>query len=446
MAAEKKRWIDDLERGVAASPPRLGRGWIGPFVLVAIAAALGIFSEVWLGVIDPHEWASDFNIYHDALLSAGKSRSPYLPYVIGSSFLYHPFALTLVGPIAKLGRFPASIVWALVNLAGYAGALWMSLALVGGVSRQRTAWILALFAVFAPMWEMFHIGQINGIVLACVIGSLYLSESERPILAGASLALAIVLKSSPLVFVLWFAALRQWRLVVAALSFLALLSLIAWGQFGTLVMRDYFVVVSRLGAETFPDFYNQSFSAVALRGLWVLGVRGIEPHVALTQRGSAMFLLVLVLVLSAAAPPADRRLRLWWFALVSAITTLASPLVWYHHNVFLVLPLLVLFAAGESSWPLVAGVVAYFLIQAERLIEQYAPPVPYDYAGPSIRFMGQQAFAGLPVLIAHALLLAAMAWLVVTAYRRGARGSGSAAAAGHMKRGEGMRRRPRNWC
>ena len=89
------------------------------------------------------------------------------------------------------------------------------------------------------------------------------------------------------------------------------------------------------------------------------------------------------------------------------------------------LPMLVLLAApGESRWSSWAGVAIYVLIQAERLMEEAAPPVPYDYVAPCTRLLGRQAFAGLPVLIAQGLFIAGIGWLVLsTSWReRGALG------------------------
>ena len=382
--------------------------------LVLIALALAIYAEVWLGVIHPHGWADDFNIYYTALESAQAGHSPYFPYIIGISFVYHPFALTLVSLFGLLGRFPASILWAALNVVGYALSLWMSLKLVGDVPEERRWLIIALFAIFAPMWEMLHIGQINGIVLACLIGSLYLSEQDRPILAGIVLALAIVLKSSPLVFVLWFLAVRRWKVAVAALAMFGVFSLIAWGQFGTGVVRDYFAVLARLGTETHPDFYNQSLPAIAIRVLWTFGIKGIETSAALMQKLGMTLLIGMTLGLTAAAPLSNQRLRVWLFALLGSIMTVASPLVWYHHNMFLMLPLVILLVwPVVESWQFWAGIVIYFLIQAERLIEEYAPQVPYDYTAPDKHLMGTQAFAGLPVLIAQGVLIIVIGWAIL---------------------------------
>src|SRR5574341_1557262 len=202
--------------------------------LLVIYVALGLYAEYWLAILQPHPWADDFNIYYRALSSAQAGQSPYFPYIIGVSYVYHPFALTLVSLVALIGQLPASFVWAVLNVAGYGLALHLAMALLDCSPPQRTprslAPILALLVAFAPFWEMVHIGQINGIVLACVVLALYWSETQRPVLAGIALALAIVLKSSPGVLLLYFVIMGHWRAAVSALAAFAVFSAIAWAQ------------------------------------------------------------------------------------------------------------------------------------------------------------------------------------------------------------------------
>lgn len=395
--------------------PRIGALLVAALVLYV---ALGIYAEYWLAVIQPHPWADDFNIYYRALESAQAGASPYLPYIIGVSFVYHPFALTLVSVVGVLGRVPASLVWAALNTSGYALSAWLGWRLLEGPSMQRARWlaVLVLIGAFAPFWEMVHIGQINGIVLACLLLALHWAETERPIPAGIALALAIVLKSSPLVLLLYFLVTRRWQVVISALVAFAGLSLIAWAQFGTQVVADYFAVLGRLGAETHPDFYNHSLTALAMRIAAARGIAAPEAALASIHRLGLTLLIGAALGIGLTLPRADRRGRVWLFGLLLALMTVASPLVWYHHNVFLLLPALALLADGAgtadrdvplSGWMFWFGVGLLLLIQSERLFEQVFPAMPYEISGPDRYLAGRLAISGLPVLIAQGALIAA---------------------------------------
>jgi hypothetical protein len=246
------------------------------------------------------------------------------------------------------------------------------------------------------------------------VGSLYLSEADRPILAGLALAAAIAFKSSPVILLLWFLAGGRWRVAVSALAGFALLTLIGWVQFGPAVTHDYFGVLTRLGTETHPDFYNQSFPALTLRVLARAGVSGADTSIASMHKLGGVLLIGFVLGLTAAAPRRDARLRVALYGLLLAVMTVASPLVWYHHNVFLILPLIVLLAQEEPpNWVFIAGIAVYFLLQSERLFEQIMPALPYEYVSPEKQLSGRQALAGLPVLVAQGLLLITLGWWAV---------------------------------
>ncbi len=387
--------------------------------LLVIYAALGVYAEYWLAVIQPHPWADDFNIYTRALSAAQSGQSPYFPYVIGVSFVYHPFALTLVSLVGALGQLAASFVWAVLNVAGYGLALHLAMALLECSPPHRTVRslipILALFVAFAPFWEMLHIGQINGIVLACLILALYWSETQRPVLAGVALALAIVLKSSPLVLLLYFLVTRQWRVIAAALAAFALFSVLAWAQFGAHVMTGYAAVLSRLGAETHPDFYNHSATAIAMRIAAALGLDAPEASLATLHKLGTTLLIGVALGLGIVLRREDRRQRVWLYGLLLALMAVGSPLVWYHHNVFLMLPALALLVeCGEDlDWRFWTSLILLLLLQTERLFEQVFPALPYEISGPSRFLAGRLAISGLPVLIAQAGLMAILAEMLM---------------------------------
>jgi len=169
------------------------------------------------------------------------------------------------------------------------------------------------------------------------------------------------------------------------------------------VLRDYVTVLSRVGSETHPGFYNQSHAAFVIRELLALNMPGNELRGALAQKLLVAVMIGGVLLLTYfAGDDRDQRVRL--FALLTAVMTIASPLVWYHHNVFLMLSLVVLLAASpDQAGYFRAGAVAYLLIQSERLVEKYAVALLHGSAVPEAHIM-----AGLPVLIGQGLLIAVL--------------------------------------
>jgi hypothetical protein len=101
----------------------------------------------------------------------------------------------------------------------------------------------------------------------------------------------------------------------------------------------------------------------------------------------------LTVLLAIRRPPVTMRHRLWLFALFNVWMVLSSPLLWYHHNVLLVVPLLLLAAnrirvlGVPGEW---AALMVVLVLQVERLFEREVIGAP------------------LPILAAHALLLLVM--------------------------------------
>jgi len=92
-------------------------------------------------------------------------------------------------------------------------------------------------------------------------------------------------------------------------------------------------------------------------------------------------------------------LKMWLFAAMNMLMVVFSPLVWYHHSIFLLLPLvLLLFHRSGAYWA--AGMGLLLIIQAERLIEHMTGPV------------------GVAVLFAHLALAVAAISIYLDGWRR----------------------------
>jgi hypothetical protein len=379
---------------------------------VLVFVLLGIYSEYWLSVVWPHPWGEDFSIYYRAYTSARAGESAYFPYGIGGSFVYHPFALTVVSLCSLfglLGETAASVVWAVMNVTAYGAAILVALRLID-LRRGRAVFVGLLLATFAPFWETMHIGQINPLVVLSLALALAFAEEGRDLPAGVCLALAILLKTSPLIFVPYFLFVRRYRVVLISLAAVALFSLVAWLQFGTRVYADFMAVLPLLGAETHPNFFNHSIPGTVVRILTHYGVVGADAALTRAHKLVTGALTGLALLSALALPREAGRSRRWLFGLLLVLMTMTSPLVWYHHNVFLLLPLV--FVLGEADGDtFLPGLGLLFLVQAERLYESLVAPLS-----------GILAFAGLAVLVAQLALLILLAVVYVRSLLKARRG------------------------
>ncbi|MBN1967601.1 MAG: DUF2029 domain-containing protein, partial [Anaerolineae bacterium] len=363
---------------------------------------LALYSEFDMAVLRPHQWAGDFGAYWRALAAAQSGASAYFPFIVGESFFYHPFALSLFSALAWLGQEGAALAWAAINVAAYAGLVGVLLRLAEPQARDplRRRFVLVLLLSFAPAWFTIHMGQVNLVIGLGLALSLYWAERERPAWAGLALALAVALKITPLLFAAYFLLICRYRVVLWTAAFLLAMSALAALQFGLPVLADFAAVLPRVSGGFNDSAYNHSLPTVLARLLAWVGIGGAQDVLVLAHRLLGLGLAALVLVWSALGARQEAAGR-WRYAALVVVMTIASPLVWFHHNTFLLVPLIFLLRAQSERlrW---AGVGIMLLVQSEKLFEVLTTALT---GGPFL--------SGVPVLIAQGALLVIclrMAW------------------------------------
>ena len=102
---------------------------------------------------------------------------------------YPPWTIGLLMPLAALPAPAARFVWHLFGMAAIAGcADWLWRAYGGDPAKRGVAWLVA--ATFSPAAIVWKTGQVAPIMLLGVVAFLAWTRARRPVLAGASLALA----------------------------------------------------------------------------------------------------------------------------------------------------------------------------------------------------------------------------------------------------------------
>ncbi len=131
---------------------------------------------------------------------------------------YWPFVPRVMTLFALLPQSKAGYVWLGLNLL----AMFATWRLIGQhvVEWPRGDWpvasvlpVLCLAAYW--LWE-FRLNQINNFTLLLMVGSFVCWQRGRPATAGLWLGLAVLLKLTPGLLVLWFALKRQFRVVAVA--------------------------------------------------------------------------------------------------------------------------------------------------------------------------------------------------------------------------------------
>lgn len=366
-------------------------------IIVLSYLGMGIYTVIWTHGAFGLGW--DFIIYYLKTQAALSGQSAYFPYEVSGSFLYHPFALSFISPLTWFALLPAWGLWLVASVGAYLASMALLLRRSPAANESRAQrWGTALVILgFGPLWETLHLGQINPFVLLSLVLCLYYTERQRAVHAGIALGIAILLKSSPLIFLAYFVATRRWKLVAAALLTGVFGSLWAYLQFGERVLVEYAQVFGLIAGETLAgNQLNLSAPAITLRLLNSAQMAAAESAVSLVFRG-VFGLLTAGFLLYAALKPHSLR---WGLGTLTLVMTAASPLVWYHHQLFLLMPLLLLLRKH-----VVPGALLFLLLQSERLLYNF---VGVYFGLPGNFELANALTAGIPTLLTQLALLLAL--------------------------------------
>lgn len=299
----------------------------------------------------------DLEVYRLGLQAWWHGQDIYGPLPLTSAgeslpFIYPPFAIVALAPLAVLPWDPAVVVLFTANLACVAGTLFLVTRRAWPQGGRRGALLVAAAAVpvamvLEPVRETFAFGQVNLLLMGLVAADCLTARPRWP--RGLGVGLAAAIKLTPLAFVLFFLVRKDYRAatttVVTALAASALGFVI--DPRGS--VRYWFGGLAGAGGMSgSPYRTNQSIEAVLVR-------TGLPAGTAkLWWIAVALVLLVLAVAAMRRSEPVVALMANAGFAL------LASPISWSHHWVWVAPALLVMVCYGirrsrERAWAAAAG-------------------------------------------------------------------------------------------
>jgi hypothetical protein len=341
--------------GLVGVPVRRGHPVAAESWRSALGSAVGVAAAAWAVKIaydslKPHFQGAGAGHDLDVFLrAAGKvlhAASPYA-YDADKTFAYPPLVAWLMTPLHPLTSSAAAIIWMLLSFAMVALALWLL--------ELRDWRCYALAFVFLPTRSSIDLGTIEPLLLLAVAAAW--RWRDHVFRTAGAVGGAIVLKLFLWPLVVWLAVTRRVRAAVLAVAFAVGLAAVSWAAIGFEGIGDYPGVLRRLA----NDESTSSYSVVAL---------GVRAHLPLLAARLIAVLVAVALLVAATwvarderRTPRDRDVATLTIALAAALA--ASPIVWVHYFLLLLVPLalsrprlswlwFVPFAfqpLGEAAWP-----------------------------------------------------------------------------------------------
>lgn len=323
-------------------------------------------------------------------------------------YIYPPLWAVLLGPLTTLtGPQGFCDAVTLVQMPMLAASVLMTSRLMRPATMPLSVWTLAgvlalMFSVpsFIALWH----NQPTVTVIFLVLLAFVCLAEDRPLAAGAALALAAAIKLTPAAFALIFLIDRQYRAVAAFVVIGGALALLSLALAGPDLHMAFLGILHSVKGLSLLNAFNLSLVSALISAGSALGLSApvdhgaanvvftdLPPLLTAVLSGLAGLLVAVLLALLRARPPRRRR-GIGLFAL-SIILPLFGPLGWQH---YLLLPLFLLPSLfGLMPWRRAVLVVLPVAVASCRL---------------TLAVIG-----GLPWPVANYVWFATAAWLAVLA-------------------------------
>jgi glycosyl transferase family 87 len=326
-----------------------------PRAISIAGAVIGVAAAVWTVKIyydGIKAYVDGVGAQHDLavfLQGAGDVLRGVSPYAFQGdrTFAYPPFLAYVVAPLHPLSSSTAALIWMLLSLAAVVLALWLL--------ELRDWRCYALVGVFLFTRSAIDLGTIEPLLLLAVAAAWrWRDHLLRP---AAAVGIAIVLKLFLWPLAVWLALMRRVRAAAASVGIAIGLAFISWAAIGFAGLGHYPSLLTKLADHE----SSSSYSVVAL---------GVRAHLPLPAARIVSVLVALALLAAAAWVARDERRSVRdrdvaALTLTLAAALAASPIVWVHYFLLLLVPLalarprlsplwLVPFAyspLGEAAWP-----------------------------------------------------------------------------------------------
>lgn len=305
--------------------------------VVAIAAlSLTVTSVFWV-FFGPRYFDLDVYLaYSEPILSGRDSLYEYLP---GREypFTYPPFAALLFAPLNLL---PVGIVGAALTLSSLAAlgrVIWLVLSELGMNSPSRFVAAFGCGILLEPVLENLGYGQVNLLLMWLICEDL-IGRLGRGRLLGLGVGLAMGIKLTPGIFLLYLLAARKWRGALVAAVTGAVTGLIGFSvlpasswDFWTRAM----ISPERLGGQEYAS--NQSIGGALWRAFGPGGFKELWVVLVIAVLGMAYLAVVRV-----------RHDKLSGLMIAALSGLLISPVSWSHHWAWVVPLIPILYAGGQQ--------------------------------------------------------------------------------------------------
>lgn len=303
---------------------------------------------VWPGLRE----SPDFLVYYsasNAILQGDSHRLYDIEWFYSRGiqpYQYLPFFAIIISPLTLLSFQKALIIWMVINHLLLIGSIWIVIKALKIPDLRIVIGIIILFLGFGPMDSNMFWGQVNVVIMFCILFAWRSYKQHKAFWCGFFIALGTLVKITPAIIGIYFLYKREYKVVGSCIlcgSGLVAFSMIILGGGDEYVawftdMLPFLTDESSAGKS--GQVLNQSFLATYIR---LADVGLFQPSLVLSlhQYSSiGIMLLCFALCKITQLSPNAREFDLE-FALITCLTVLVPSNVLVHHYVYLLPAILI---------------------------------------------------------------------------------------------------------
>jgi alpha-1,2-mannosyltransferase len=286
----------------------------------------------------PHHNQFDLKIYYRAVTFwiDGNNIYDYSqpdPVNITLGFTYPPLAAVLMAPMAGLSLSLLTTISVLAIIATTAWCVFVCLRERVRITRQNGLMVVGLATaasfLLEPIRQTMGFGQINMYLMALVLLDVLVLGRRGSRWTGIGIGLAMAIKLTPGIFLLYLLLSKQWRATVVAICTAIAATLLAA------------VVTPSATWQYYTSLLWESDRVGFLGGSANQSMNGLLARIAAPHDPSKVIWLLLVVAVAAGAGWRIRRAvqagdRLAALTLTGLLGILVSPVSWPHHIVWVI--------------------------------------------------------------------------------------------------------------
>jgi hypothetical protein len=314
--------------------------------VLALAWAVDVYYTIVHGYTRVGGAPNDLLVFLGATAKAIHGHSPYA-FHADKTYAYPPLLAYVLAPLHAASLATATVVWALVSFAAIGIALWLL-----GVRDWRC---FALAAIFRFTRSAIDLGSVAPLLLLGL--AIVWRWRDRLVRPAVGIAGAVALKLFLWPVLVWLACTKRVRAALVGVGLAIALVVIPWAGVGFAGLAGYPGLLHRLSDQE----ASSSYSLVAL---------GVRAHLPQTVAFALSLVVALALLVAAALVARDARraardrdVASLTLALAAALA--ASPIVWMHYFLLLLVPIaltrprlsllwfvpLAYYPLGDAAWP-----------------------------------------------------------------------------------------------